>query len=89
MRVAVSADEQTAWIIDTVLADDDSRISVWKRESSGAWVNEAQFGCDGSGQCPFILPFGVAAASDGQTIWVADTGNRRISVWGLSGCPPA
>ena len=78
--VAVAADGQTAWIADR----DNHRISVWTK-SGGSWANQTTFGSQGSGVSQFDLPFGVAVAADGQTAWVADEGNHRISVWTKSG----
>jgi hypothetical protein len=79
--VAVAADGQTAWVADT----NNQRISVWTKAGS-SWSHLTNFGSTGSGADQLDFPFGVAATPDGQTVWVADSNNNRISVWGL-GCP--
>jgi DNA-binding beta-propeller fold protein YncE len=81
--VAVSADGQTVWVAD--LGND--RVSVWEKSGS-AWAPQATFGSRGSGSTQFRGLTEVAVSPDGQTAWVADRGNARVSVWALA-CPPA
>jgi DNA-binding beta-propeller fold protein YncE len=82
--VAVSADMLTVWVTDT----NNTRISVWTRPdaSSTTWSNATTFGSFGSGASQFANPTGVAVAPDLLTVWVADSGNNRVSVWELA-CP--
>lgn len=74
--VAVSHDGQTLWVAD----DDNDRIAVWTKAESG-WQVQTTFGSRGNGPNQFDSPRSVAVAADGQTVWVADTRNHRISVW--------
>jgi hypothetical protein len=50
---------------------------------TSAWANLTTFGGYGYGPSQFIFPTGVAVAPDGQTAWVADLTNHRVSVWAL------
>ncbi len=77
----VSADGRTVWVSD--LRND--RISVWTK-SGGTWVNQTTFGGSGSDANRFDGPQGVAVSEDGRTVWVADFGNERVSVWART-CP--
>ncbi len=74
--VAVAADEQTVWVVDT----GNNRISVWAKQGD-TWTNQATFGHCCFEPDEFGGPSGVAVAADGQTVWVADEGNDRISIW--------
>jgi DNA-binding beta-propeller fold protein YncE len=78
VAIAVSADEQTAFVSDLF------RIKIWVRSGDG-WVFQTQLGSRGSGPGQFHQPEGLAVSADGRTLWVADSGNYRISVWRLSG----
>jgi DNA-binding beta-propeller fold protein YncE len=78
--VAVSADGQTAWVADA----NTHRVSVWAK-SGAAWVNQATFGSRGEAADQFLSPRGVAVSADGQTVWVTNTQNHRVSVWTKSG----
>jgi DNA-binding beta-propeller fold protein YncE len=78
--IAVSKDAKTVWVAD----DFNHRISVWT-ESGGTWENQTTFGSEGSGPNQFSFPVDVAVSADGKTVWVAESGNDRISVWRLSG----
>ena len=80
--VAVASDEQTVWVADV----GNSRISVWTKSGS-TWSNETTFGSDGGGPSNLGHPVGVAVSSDGQTAWVADTNNFRVSIWQFGACP--
>ncbi|MFM9106912.1 MAG: NHL repeat-containing protein [Chloroflexota bacterium] len=81
--VAVTPDGLTALVADT----DNHRISVWTRPDTGAnktnWTNQTTFGGPNSGSSTseFNTPTGVFVSADGLTLWVADKGNSRISVW--------
>jgi DNA-binding beta-propeller fold protein YncE len=81
-RVAVTPDEQTVWVADT----QNDRVSVWTKTGATTWANLTTFGSNGSEPSQFNLTMGVAVAPDGQTVWVADYGNDRVSVWETS-CP--
>lgn len=81
--VAVADDGQTVWVAD----EDNSRISVWIKTSPTTWANQTTFGSPGgTGPNQVRLPEGVEVSADGLTVYVADTPNDRISVWGF-GCP--
>ena len=81
-RVAVAPDGQTVWVADS----QNDRVSVWTKTGATTWENQTTFGSVGTGASEFTNPMGVVAAPDGQTAWVADYGNDRISVWALA-CP--
>ncbi len=49
--------------------------------SAGTWDNQTTFGTSGSGDSSFTLPSGVVLSPDLLTLWVADSGNNRITVW--------
>ena len=77
--VALSADGRTAWVADNY----NHRISIWTRTgaNSTTWTNTTTFGSLGSDDPNFNYPQSVAVSSDGNTLWVADTVNHRISIW--------
>ena len=79
--VAVTPDGLNAWVNDS----GNQRISVWKRTGSSTtdWVNVTNFGSGpGSGANQFQDAIGLAVSPNGQTVWVGDTNNNRVSVWG-------
>ncbi|MFM9105106.1 MAG: hypothetical protein ACKOWF_00190, partial [Chloroflexota bacterium] len=69
----------TVWIAD----NGNQRISVWTRPdgASISWTNLTTFGSFGTGNDQFEEPSSVAVAANGRTLFVADYGNNRISVW--------
>ena len=77
--VAVSADGLTLWVADTY----NHRISVWTRPSTGSteWTHRTNLGTEGTGASQLLRPMGVAASVDGLSVWIADQGNDRVSVW--------
>jgi DNA-binding beta-propeller fold protein YncE len=75
--VAVAADEQTVWVVET----GNHRIAIWTRQADGSWTRLTTFGNRGSGDNQLQNPLGVAVARNGQTVWVADQGNDRVSIW--------
>jgi DNA-binding beta-propeller fold protein YncE len=77
--LAVSSDELTLWIAAT----GNSHISVWTRNdaSNSTWTYQSVIGSKGSTASQFINPSDVAVSADGLSMWVADAGNDRISVW--------
>jgi len=77
--VAVSSDDLTAWIADST----NSRVVVWTRPdtSSTTWSYSTKFGTSGTGDTNLNGPNGLAVASDGLSVWVADTLNNRIVIW--------
>lgn len=82
--VALSRDELTVWVSDA----GNSRVSVWTRPSASSitWTNQLTFGSEGISASAFAQPRGLKASADGQTVWLADFGNQRVSVWGRV-CP--
>lgn len=77
--VTVTGDGLTAVVADS----NNDRGSVWTRPGAGSvdWTNVAVVGSRGSGPDQFSDPRGVTVAPDGLTLWVADSGNNRISAW--------
>ncbi|MGI9252195.1 MAG: hypothetical protein ACR2J8_00480, partial [Thermomicrobiales bacterium] len=47
----------------------------------GQWTKETTFGTNGNGASNLSSPYFITMSADGLTMWVADTGNHRISVW--------
>ncbi|MFM9105230.1 MAG: hypothetical protein ACKOWF_00850, partial [Chloroflexota bacterium] len=78
--VAASGDALTLWITEF----GNNRVSIWTRPdaASTAWTNATTFG-SGPGDSPesFYGPADLALSPDGLTVWIADNGNQRISVW--------
>jgi DNA-binding beta-propeller fold protein YncE len=82
--VAVADDGMTAFVGDQGSPQtlEGSRVSVWRKQPNGSWTNPFSLGNGtGDGDDQFQFPTGVAVSGDGRTLWVADTGNERISVW--------
>jgi DNA-binding beta-propeller fold protein YncE len=77
--LAVSSDELTLWIAATA----NNHLSVWTRndDTSATWTYQSTIGSQGSGANEFFGPADVVVSADGLTMWVADSGNSRISVW--------
>lgn len=78
--VFVSSDGLTAWVADL----GNNRISVWNRpDSVTAWSHTVNFGVAGPGTAldEMMQPTGAWASPDGLTVWVADRGHFRITVW--------
>jgi DNA-binding beta-propeller fold protein YncE len=77
--VAVAPDGLTVWVADQL----NARVSIWTRPdpTSDAWANSTTFGASGGGAGQLSNPDGVAVAPDALTVWVADRGNARVSVW--------
>jgi sugar lactone lactonase YvrE len=74
VAIALSSDEHTAWITDTAT----NQIEEFRRDpNSISWTFAAAFGSGLDG------PPGTAVTSDGLTLFIADTGNNRISRWGV------
>jgi DNA-binding beta-propeller fold protein YncE len=79
--IAVSADEQTFWLAHY----GNHLVSVWTK-SGATWNLQTTFGSGpGGGASQFNQPVGVAVSADGQTVWVCDRGNHRISIWTKTG----
>lgn len=78
MGIALSSDGYMALVVDTI----NSRVSVWSKVNK-TWVWQQNFGSFGSLDDEFIFPQFVALSPDGLTAYVADTGNGRVSIWGL------
>lgn len=86
--VAVSDDGLTAFVGDQGSQQtlEGSRVSVWRKQLNGSWTNPFSLGSGtGDGADQFENPTGVAVSGNGRTLWVADTGNKRVSVWEESG----
>jgi DNA-binding beta-propeller fold protein YncE len=79
--VALSADGETVWVSDR----GNDRVAVWTKTGPTGWANLTTFGSLGSGPGQFDSPSGVALSADGETIWVSDRGNHRVSVWTKTG----
>jgi DNA-binding beta-propeller fold protein YncE len=87
-----TASDGRVFVMDTF----NQRFSVWQKKS-GAWVAQGVFGDLGDQLGEFANPFRIAfmaafAAYDKtpkvDTVWVADTGNNRISIWEYdASCP--
>ncbi|MFT4040703.1 MAG: NHL repeat-containing protein [Thermomicrobiales bacterium] len=79
LGVALASNGLTAFVADT----ENSRVAVWTRPSpdSAAWNNTLSFGQNGAGPADLNMPAGLAIAPDGQTLWIADENNNRVSVW--------
>jgi uncharacterized protein YjbI with pentapeptide repeats/DNA-binding beta-propeller fold protein YncE len=75
--IAVSADGQTAWVIDRIR----TRVTVWTRQANGNWTFDTEFGSFGDQPDQWRGAQGVAVAADGQTAFVADLGHDRIMIW--------
>lgn len=77
--VALTSDGLTAVVGDF----GNNRISVWTRTNATGtdWSAQTSFGDSGPAPSQLQAPAGVALSSDGLTIFIADSGNNRISVW--------
>ncbi|MFM9105711.1 MAG: NHL repeat-containing protein [Chloroflexota bacterium] len=77
--VAVSANGLLAWVADA----GNSRISWWgvTDQVNQVWANIDVIGAPGADPNQFGGPFGVSVTADTLTMFVADTGNNRISIW--------
>jgi choline-sulfatase len=77
--VRISPDGLSAYVADL----GNNRISVWTRTTSTGtdWTNQTTFGTVGSGASNLRLPDDLFLSSDGLTMWIADMGNNRISIW--------
>ena len=76
--LAVSANRLTMWVTEYT----NNRVSVWTRSSTGsAWTFQTTFGGFGAGNSQFSGPWGVAVSADTLRVWVADTGNSRVTIW--------
>jgi len=76
---ALAASELEFYVSDS----NNSRVSIWTRPSlsSQTWTYATSFGSAGSGSGQFSIPAGMAIAPNGLTLWVADSGNKRVQVW--------
>jgi len=77
--IALTGSANTAWVADR----GNNRIVGWSRPNSGStnWTYLAQFGSSGSGDSNFSSPNDVTVGPDTLTMWIADTGNNRVSIW--------
>lgn len=77
--ISVSADNLTAFVSDV----GNHRISLWKRSNAGspAWNHQATFGTNGGDANQLFYPYRIVASADGSVVFVADSGNSRVSVW--------
>lgn len=87
LGIALSADTKTMFVAEY----DGARVSVWTRPNrrSTSWRLQTAFGTPGSGASELQLPTDVTVSADGLTVWVADSGNSRISVWSRSSAKSA
>jgi len=76
--VELTSDERTALISDTM----NNRVTVWQRKNANTldWQPLTTFGSKGSGEGEFKSPIGLRLLDD-LTVWVADSGNSRLSIW--------
>ena len=61
----------------------NNRIQIFGL-SSNTVTHQVSYGSSGSGNGQFSNPFGIAFTPDGQRFAVADSGNNRIQIFGLS-----
>ena len=56
--------------------------TVWQRKNANTldWQPLTTFGSKGSGEGEFKSPIGLRLLDD-LTVWVADSGNSRLSIW--------
>ncbi|MFT4038868.1 MAG: hypothetical protein QM692_11860 [Thermomicrobiales bacterium] len=83
-RVALASDMLTAYVADT----GNDRVAIWSRPtaSSSDWAPVTTIGSAGSAPEQLNDLRGVAISPSGQTLWIADVENSRISVWAMA-CP--
>ncbi|MFM9107196.1 MAG: hypothetical protein ACKOWF_10930 [Chloroflexota bacterium] len=77
--MAIAPNGLTIWVADK----SNNRVQVWSRPSlaSLSWTYLTAFGTIGSGNGQFSGPYAVTASNGGGYVYVADTGNNRVSVW--------
>ncbi|MFM9105830.1 MAG: sulfatase-like hydrolase/transferase [Chloroflexota bacterium] len=77
--VRIAPDGLSAYVADF----SNNRISVWTRTTATGtdWTNQTTFGTDGSGASNLKQPNDLYLSSDGLTMWIADLGNNRVSIW--------
>jgi DNA-binding beta-propeller fold protein YncE len=77
--VAVAPDGLMVWIADT----ENHRVSIWTRPNAGSttWSPQTTFGSLGTGPNNLDRPLDVTVSPDGLTVWIADNGNQRVSIW--------
>ena len=80
--MALSGDGRTLYVADS----NNNRVSVWARTGPD-WTHQSNFGSAGDGPDQLSYPETLALSGDGRTLYVLDTENHQVSVWGLS-CPP-
>ena len=61
----------------------NNRVTMWSRPDADTqrWALVSSFGSAGSVAGEMRAPDGVWFSADGQTGWVADRLNNRMSVW--------
>ncbi len=57
-------------------------------DGAATWQLEHTLGSNGHGDGQLNFPYNMDWSPDGQTLYVSDTGNSRISVWDVSGPTP-
>lgn len=77
--VVLSTDELTMW----VASYGSGEIVVLTRPSTSSdeWSRQANIDYVGWDPYAYAHPTGVAVSRDGRTVWMAESGNDRISVW--------
>lgn len=80
--LALSADELTMYVADS----NNGRISIWTRlnASTTAWTNVVTFGLEGTGPYELSQPMDLRLSADELTLYLADSGNFRVSIWARS-----
>lgn len=75
--VVVSEDRQQLFIAEI----QNARISQWATNGTDPWAHVTNFGSSGSSGNQFSMPLGVTLSADMLELYIADTGNNRVSVW--------
>lgn len=59
----------------------NARISQWATNGTDPWAHVTNVGSSGSGADQFSMPLGVTLSADMLELYIADTGNNRVSIW--------
>ena len=66
------------------------RVKAFNVTSNGVWTTSPVISLGGNGRNlgQLNFPYNMAFSADGNTLYVADTGNNRIARWNLQTSPP-